>query len=424
LVEWSEKEAGGAPAPGARGLHVVYRGKLVRVVPLTEPIREKSFEVWFTIADLEQRSTTLTQIDDGVEVWDGILYADQGRREWYPGSSYRNRSGNLGGPVETAPPTELVHLVMVYFPEGRVMLYRNGQMHGTIRPTGPAGALQTYATENTRFAIGADSEGNNPFRGEVKLARLYNRALTNADITALFNDGKARLSAAPGGGVPAGGSVPPDGQFPPGPSGKEQEAMNALAKLFVHDNKFIFDGQTGKRVIGVDLANNSKVTDADLAHLKSLPALETLDLLGCEKIGDKGMGEIKSLTKLKELSLNGTGVTDKGLAEISALKDLRKLDLQETRVGDAGLAHLKGLGQLEVLVLTETSVTDAGLADLSGLPKLKWLWLTNTRVTDKGLVHLKNLSNLEILNVIGTKVTGRGAADLKQSLPKLQVYLK
>jgi Concanavalin A-like lectin/glucanases superfamily/Leucine rich repeat/Leucine Rich repeat len=435
LVEWSDKDAGGAPAAGARGLQVFVRGKLVRVVPLTQPIREKSLEVWFTISDLEQQSTTLVQIDDGVQTWDGILYADQDRREWYPGSSFRHRSGKLKGPVETAQPTDLVHLVMVYQSNGAIALWRNGESYGYFRPKGPDGDLRAYPTEGSRFAIGADAEGKNPFQGEVKLARLYDRALPIYQVEALFNDGKARLSGQPerrpppGEIVPPGDSVPPGGQRPPGdkpePSAKEREAIDALTKLFVTDNKFIVNAQAaGRPVVGVDLANNYKITDADLAHLKALPELETLDLLDCEKIGDKGIAEIKSLTRLRELNLNGTKVSDKGLAEIAGLKELRKLVLEDTRIGDAGVAHLKGLGQLEVLVLSNTSVTDAALADVSGLAKLKWLWLTDTRVTDKGLDHLKKLSSLEILNVIGTKVTERGAADLKKSLPKLQIYLR
>jgi Concanavalin A-like lectin/glucanases superfamily len=209
LVEWSDKEAEGVPVAGARGLQVIVKGKLVKVVPLTQPIREKSLEVWCTLANLDQRQTTLMELDDGVETWDGIVFADQNVREWYPGSSYRHRSGKLDGPVESAQPTDLVHLVMVYDSFGLIMLFRNGQLHSTYRPpTGPNSSLRAYPAEGSRLGIGADSAGQLSFQGGVKLARLYDHALAATEITALFNDGKRRLAG------PSGG---PDLQKPGGP---------------------------------------------------------------------------------------------------------------------------------------------------------------------------------------------------------------
>src|SRR5204863_236810 len=58
-------------------------------------------------------------------------------------------------------------------------------------------------------------EGQDPFQGEIKLARLYNRALSAGEITDLFNDGMERFSTWPGGGiVPPGGDTGP--AIPPG----------------------------------------------------------------------------------------------------------------------------------------------------------------------------------------------------------------
>ena len=183
------------PAAEARGLKIYVKGKLVRVVPLTKPIREKSFEVWCTIANLDQRKTTLIGIDDGVETWDGIVFADQNLREWIPGSSGGQRSGKLDGPVEAARPTDVVNLVMVYDTTGTIWLYRNGQLHSTFRPPpGPNATLRAYPAEGSRLAIGSDSGGPNLFQGEVKLARLYDHALAPTEITSLFNDGKGRLA--------------------------------------------------------------------------------------------------------------------------------------------------------------------------------------------------------------------------------------
>jgi hypothetical protein len=70
-------------------------------------------------------------------------------------------------------------------------------LYGGFQPTGPASEVQTYPATTSRLRIGADAEGNVAFQGEVKEARLYDRALTGLEILALFNNGKQRLSATP-----------------------------------------------------------------------------------------------------------------------------------------------------------------------------------------------------------------------------------
>jgi hypothetical protein len=207
-----------------------------------------------------------------------------------------------------------------------------------------------------------------------------------------------------------------------GTSAAEQEAIAALTKLLQGDNNIVFaDNDPKKSVIQVDLANNSKLTDAGLAHLKAFPNVQKLNLLGCDRITDEGMAQLKPLVSLQELNLDFTKITDKGMAEIKGLKELRKLNLETMPIGDASLAHLKGLTKLEILTLNKASVTDAGLAHLTVLPKLRWLWLTETKVTDQGLDHLKKITTLEVVNVVGTQVTAKGIADLKKSLPKVRI---
>jgi hypothetical protein len=70
----------------------------------------------------------------------------------------------------------------------------------------------------------------------------------------------------------------------------------------------------GGRVTGLDLSS-TKVTDAELEHLKGLTHLRTLNL-GSTSITDAGLAHLKSLTKLTELDLSSTKVTDVGVAEL------------------------------------------------------------------------------------------------------------
>jgi hypothetical protein len=70
------------------------------------------------------------------------------------------------------------------------------------------------------------------------------------------------------------------------------------------------------------------------------------------------------LAQVSELNLEGTQVTDAGLAHLAGLTALERLWLIGTQVTDAGLAHLSRLTALEVLWLDDTQVTDAGVRKL------------------------------------------------------------
>jgi hypothetical protein len=90
------------------------------------------------------------------------------------------------------------------------------------------------------------------------------------------------------------------------------------------------------------------------------------------RLTDAGLARLRSATRLQTLSLGGTDVTDAGLEHLSGLTRLRRLYLFKTSVTDAGLAHLKGLTGLTDLHLGYTAVTDRGVDDLRrSLPDVK-----------------------------------------------------
>ena len=82
------------------------------------------------------------------------------------------------------------------------------------------------------------------------------------------------------------------------------------------------------------------------------------------EVTDASLAHLAGLTALELLILDGTHVTDAGLAHLTGLTALKALDLIGTQVTDAGLAHLAGLAALETLDLAGTQVTDAGVAAL------------------------------------------------------------
>ena len=129
-------------------------------------------------------------------------------------------------------------------------------------------------------------------------------------------------------------------------------------------------------------------TDADLAHLKGLTALQRRDL-SYTRVTDAGLVNLKGMSGLQCLNLEGTKVTDAGLACLKGLTALQQLSLGATHIADGGLECLKGLTALQRLDLSDTQVTDAGLVYLKGMKGLLWIDLMGTKVTDAGVGRMK-----------------------------------
>ena len=72
----------------------------------------------------------------------------------------------------------------------------------------------------------------------------------------------------------------------------------------------------------------------------------------------------------------GTKVSDAELVHLRTTTRLARLNLANTQVSDAGLVHLQGLTQLWELALDSTQVSDAGLVHLERLTELKELYLS------------------------------------------------
>jgi Leucine-rich repeat (LRR) protein len=176
------------------------------------------------------------------------------------------------------------------------------------------------------------------------------------------------------------------------------------------------------QVIGVYLTG-TKVSDAEVVHLKGLPNLTGLNLSHTQ-VSDTGLAHLKGLTRLMRLELHAVQVSDAGLAHLKGLTRLQVLALSGHGVSDAGLAYLKGHTNLTLLYLYNTQVSDAGVALLKGFTRLTQLGLSSPRVSDAGLANLKELPNLKGLGLGCTKVSDAGLAHLKglTSLTHLSLY--
>jgi len=162
------------------------QGDFVQTPPLVKELRAKTLEVWAAPANLEQRGGGVLTVEtkDG-GVFDSLVFAEGEPRKWMAGSEGFRRTRSFEGPDESGGPDELVHLALVYHPDHRVELFRNGTPYGTAYSTGEErGGLRTYEAGTARVLLGRrHTGGGNPFfTGAVGEARLYDRALTTDEV--------------------------------------------------------------------------------------------------------------------------------------------------------------------------------------------------------------------------------------------------
>jgi len=162
------------------------------------------------------------------------------------------------------------------------------------------------------------------------------------------------------------------------------------------------------------------VTEAGLAHLRSLPRLRRLDLTGCQAVGREGLRALAELPALEHLVLSRTDVRD--LRPLEGAHALKSLAVNHSgKFAGAGLAGLKSLERLELSCI-RGSMGNAGLAEIGELRRLRELDLSHCdKVTDEGLLHLAGLTELRRLSLYGLhKVTTPGFNAVLPHLEQLE----
>ncbi len=154
-----------------------------------------------------------------------------------------------------------------------------------------------------------------------------------------------------------------------------------------------------------------KTQVSDLTPLTKFTSLEKL-WLNSTHVSD--LTPLKKLTSLRVLDLRYTQVSN--LAPLADLKNLQILRLTITQVSD--LTPLAKLTSLQDLGLSHTQVSD--LTPLANLTSLDKLWLDNTQVSD--LTPLAGLDRLRMLALYGTLATEEQVTELRQALPRCQIY--
>jgi Protein of unknown function (DUF1553)/Protein of unknown function (DUF1549)/Concanavalin A-like lectin/glucanases superfamily len=189
---------GGAVVENGR-LKLNGKTAFMETAPLTRSVREKTLEAWAAPANLDQRGGGVISLENkGAVAFDAIVYGERVVGRWMAGSENFRRTHDLEGPSETAKPGELVHIAVVYGADNSISVYRNGESYAPpYVPMGDAAGLRTYAAGGSHLLFGLrhTGAGNGFFSGEIAEARLYDKALSAAEIAASYKAGLHKVTA-------------------------------------------------------------------------------------------------------------------------------------------------------------------------------------------------------------------------------------
>lgn len=148
-------------------------------------LKAKTLEVWVQLANTSQKGAGVmtVQTPDG-RVFDSIVFAERRDRQWLAGSDHHRRSLDFGGLAETEATRRPVHLAVVYQEDGTILGYRDGVPYG--KPYAHGG-LQEFEKGETVVSFGVrhlPPVGNRRMHGRILQARLYDRALSPAEVAA------------------------------------------------------------------------------------------------------------------------------------------------------------------------------------------------------------------------------------------------
>ena len=160
----------------------------VITAPLAKTIREKTLEAWIQLDTLDQAggaAMTIQTKDGGV--FDAIVFGEKDPGQWVAGSNSFVRTQSLQAEKETEAVQRVVHLAIAYHSDGKIVAYRDGQPYGTgYKSTG----LQEFKVGEAVIGFGirhSPAGGNKVLAGKIFRARLYDKALSAADVLTSAN---------------------------------------------------------------------------------------------------------------------------------------------------------------------------------------------------------------------------------------------
>ncbi len=184
---------GGAEIADGR-LKLRNSGAFFKTEPLPKDITAKTLEAWVSLATLDQGGGAAISIEDSTGgEFDAIVYGERQPKKWMAGSAAYARTQDIAMPAEAASLGTFVHVAIVYGADQTITFYRDGKLTG--KPY-KAKSLATYKAGDGRILLGLrhTGAGKAHLSGEIQQAALYDRALSEAEITASFLAGGSSIS--------------------------------------------------------------------------------------------------------------------------------------------------------------------------------------------------------------------------------------
>jgi hypothetical protein len=153
--------------------------------PLPFALTEKTLEAWVRLDNLEQRGGGVMSVQSVTGgLFDSLVFAEKEPKRWLAGSDFFRRTQSLAGFEEIEASRQVVHMALTYRADGVISAFRNGQPYGT-----PYQANASFATAPLKSIVlfGIRHEpagGNRMLAGVIERARLYDRALSAAELKA------------------------------------------------------------------------------------------------------------------------------------------------------------------------------------------------------------------------------------------------
>lgn len=149
--------------------------------PLKVDLKAKTLEVWCELPDVRQRGGGVMTIQGPGGLFDSIVLGERKPQHWISGSDNFARTEDFEGSMPEMTPGERLHLAMVYEENGTTRLYRNGIPYGKPFRKAPA----TFPKDRSSILLGLrhlPPGGNKYLNVRIEKARLYDRALTAAEV--------------------------------------------------------------------------------------------------------------------------------------------------------------------------------------------------------------------------------------------------
>jgi hypothetical protein len=155
---------------------------LARSEPLKKDISKKTLEAWVLLDTSEQKGGGVVTVQDlRGNVFDSIVYAESRPNEWLAGSDHHKRTRDFSGDPDQDAAKRPVHVAITYA-DGKVVGYRDGVMYGKGFKTDGEPLFKAGESQVLLGCRHGGAGGNKLLRGRILRARLYDRALTPAEI--------------------------------------------------------------------------------------------------------------------------------------------------------------------------------------------------------------------------------------------------